>query len=93
MNLKEITQQLESKGWKRSNNSAFEWWQKDLPNNNPYNADPDETTISLMFGIGMTNILEFSIKLPTGASIILKGYDLASIEALENLIDYYDCEF
>lgn len=85
------TEWMLENGWVKTNDpiSNFE---KELPNNNPINTDPEDTGIKLIVH-STFNKAQFAILLPDGGMLNFTANSIEELQAFEKAIDFYDCPY
>ena len=78
-------------GWVKTDDPIV-IFEKKIENRNPINSDPEDTDLKLIvhgyFGGWM-----FALFFPNGAMLNIMVKDIDELNAFENMIGFYDCEY
>lgn len=66
--------------------------EKELENRNPLNNNPDDTDIKLILH-HLLNVPKFAVLFPSGAMLNIDVGYIEDLNAFEQMVDWYDCEY
>jgi len=86
-------EQMIADGWVETKETpAIFLMEKQIPNRNPINDDPEDTDIKLVVH-GFYNTWTFAVLFPSGAMLNFVANSIKALKQFENSLNFYDPPF